>query len=224
MVKLAWDKTGERLYETGTAKGALFLQDNTGAYEEAVAWNGLVAVRQSPDGAEESPIFADNIKYLSLMSAENFKGTIEAYTYPEEFSKADGSAEVVPGVYLGQQTRNPFGLVYSTIVGNDTQGNDYGEKLHIIYNAKVAPSERSYETVNDTPAAITFSWAFTTTPEQVATDGFKPTAYVSIDSTKVAPAVFKAVEDAVYGTAEIPAALPSIDELIELITGATPAQ
>lgn len=221
MPKLVWDKIGERLFETGTAKGALFLQGPTGAYETGVAWNGLVAVRQSPDGAEETPIYADNIKYLSMMSAENFKGTIEAYTYPDEFAACEGSKEVVPGVHVGQQARQGFGMVYSTLVGNDTQGTEFGEKIHIIYGAKVAPTERSYETVNNDPNAITFSWAFTTTPAEVTTDGFKPTAYISVDSTKVTPEIFQSVVDAVYGTAEKEPTLPSIDDLITLVsTGA----
>lgn len=220
MPKLIWDKVGERYYETGTSKGALFLADTTGEYLPGVAWNGLVAVRQSPDGAEETPIFADNIKYLALTSAENFKGTIEAYTYPTDFAKADGSAEVIPGVYLGQQARTTFGMAYSTIVGNDTMGNDFGEKIHIIYGAKVSPTERSYETVNNDPNAITFSWAFSTTSASVSAEGFKPTAYFTIDSTKVSAVVFKSVQDLIYGTELVVSALPSIDELITLVKAA----
>ena len=167
MPRLTWDAVGERLYETGTKKGVVFVQNDAGVFGAGVAWNGLTSVKQSPDGAEETPIYADDIKYLSLSSAENFKGTIEAYTYPEEFAACDGSAEVVAlsGVYAGQQERKTFAMVYSTVVGNDVQGNDYGEKLHIVYNAKVSPSERAYETINDTPAALTFSWGFTTIPE-----------------------------------------------------------
>lgn len=217
MAALVWDKTGERRYETGTSKGVLYLTDQTGDYLPGEAWNGLVAVRQSPDGAEETPIYADNIKYLALTSAENFKGTIEAYTYPESFGKADGSADVIPGVSLGQQTRVSFGMAYETVVGNDTMGNDYGRKLHVIWNAKVAPTERSYETINETPNAITFSWAFSTTASSVEAAGFKPTAYFTVDSTKVSEAVFKAVQDALYGTGELPAELPTVDELIAIV-------
>ena len=160
MVKLQWDQVGQRLYETGTSKGVLFVQNDSGAYGTGVAWNGLQSVKKANDGAEATPLYADNMKYIELMSAENLKGSIDAYTYPEEFEACDGSAAVNPGVYVGQQTRKPFGLVYSTIVGNDTKGNRYGEKLHIIYNAKVSPTERAYETVNEDPTALTFSWEF----------------------------------------------------------------
>lgn len=218
MVKLVWDESGKRLYETGTNQGALYVQNALGGYEEGVAWNGLVAVRQSPDGAEETPIYADNIKYLAMQSAENFKGTVEAYTYPDEFGECDGSAEVASGVHVGQQTRKAFGLVYSTIVGNDTLGNDYGEKLHVIYNAKVAPSERAYETLNDTPNAITFSWEFSTTPVSIAKEGIKPSAYLTFDSTKMDAGKFKAIKDKLYGTEALEATLPTPDELITLAT------
>ena len=218
MPKLTWDAAGERLYETGTSKGVLFAQTALGAYGAGVAWNGLTKVTQSPDGAEESPIYADNIKYLSLTSVENFKGTIEAYTYPDEFAACDGSAEVVAGVHLGQQPRMGFGLAYSTIVGNDVAGNEYGEKIHIIYAAKVTPAERAYETVNGDPNAITFSWSFTTTPQQIAAAGFKPSAYICIDSTKVAAPKFTAIKDLLYGTEAKTSKLPSIDEIITLVT------
>lgn len=224
MVKLAWDKIGERQYETGTSKGVLFLQDDTGAYLPGVPWSGLTSVKQSPDGAEETPVYANNAKYLSLLSAENFKGTIEALTYPEEFALCDGSAEILAnsGVYAGQQERKPFGLVYSTIVGNDTVGNEFGEKIHVIYNAKVSPSERAYETVNDTPAAMTFSWGFTTTP--VSVDDVpalkRPTAYVSIDSTKVAAPKFAAIKDLIYGTASTESEMPTLAELLTILNAA----
>lgn len=224
MAKLVWDKVGERQYETGTKRGALFIQDNTGAYGVGVAWNGLTSVKQSPDGAEETPIYADDIKYLSLFSAENFKGSIDAYTYPEEFEACNGSSEILAdsGVYAGQQERKSFGLVYTTVVGNDTMGNDYGEKLHIIYNAKASPSERSYETINDTPAAITFSWNFTTTP--VSVDDIpalkRPTAYISVDSTKVDPAKFQSIKDLVYGTEAEEPSLPTIAEILAIVTAA----
>lgn len=222
MSKLKWDDIGKRVYETGTSKGVLYTQDETGAYETGVAWSGLVSVKQSPDGAEPQDMYADNIKYLSMTSAENFKGTIDAFTYPEEFGKCDGSAELAAGsgVYAGQQARSAFGMVYSTVVGNDTVGNAFGEKIHIIYNAKVAPSERAYETINETPSAITFSWGFTTTPVSVddipALD--QPTAYISIDSTKAEPAKFKAIQDVLYGTETLEASLPTLSELITLIT------
>lgn len=222
MAKLLWDQVGQREYETGASHGALYVQDETGAYGTGVAWNGLVAVRQSPDGAEETPIYADNIKYLALTSAENFKGTIEAYTYPDEYAECDGSAEVAPGVFVGQQRRKQFGLAYTTVIGNDTMGNDYGEKLHVIYQAKVAPSERSYETINETPSAITFSWAFSTTPVQVETEGLKPSAYISFDSTKLSKEAYAAVKAKLFGSddASVPT-LPTMDELIAL--AATPA-
>lgn len=218
MAKLVWDKVGERLYETGTSHGVLYVQQPTGDYGEGVAWNGLTAVKQSPDGAEPSPIYANNKKYLELMSAENFKGGIEAYTYPDEFMACDGSKEAAPGVYLGQQERTPFGLTYATIIGNDTEGIEHGEKIHLIYGARVSPSERAYETVNDDPNALTFSWDFSTVAQEVANEGFKPTAYVSVDSTKVPEAKLQILKDLLYGTEEAPATLPSIDEVITLLT------
>lgn len=220
MPKLTWDQNGERTYETGTDHGVLYLQDNEGAFQAGVAWNGLTKVSEAPEGAEETALYADNVKYLSLYSAENFKGTIEAYTYPDEFAIADGSAEIANGVVIGQQTRRPFGLVYRTIKGNDIKENDYGYKIHIIYNAKVSPSSRDYETVNDTPGAITFSWAFTTTPVQV--EGFKPTATFVVDSTIVEPTKLKALEDMLFGTDEVEAKMPTPEELIALIKPDTP--
>lgn len=216
MVKLKWDQAGERLYETGTSKGVLFPQDTTGAYPKGVAWNGLVSVKKSNDGAEETPLYADNMKYLSLMSAENLKGSIDAFTYPEEFEACDGSAAVNPGVYVGQQNRVPFGLVYSTIVGNDTQGNAYGEKMHFIYNAKVSPSERAYETVNEDPTALTFSWEFSTTPEDLSAIGLEPSAGLTVSSVEVGAEKFKALQDLVYGTETQEPKLPTIAEIIAL--------
>ena len=183
MSKLVWDQTGHRLYETGVKNGVLYVQNGTGEYGEGVAWNGLTAINQSPSGAEASPLYADDIKYLELMSVEEFGGSIEAYTYPEEFEACDGSAAIVTGVKIGQQKRSAFGLCYRTIIGNDTENDEYGYKLHLVYGCKAAPSEKAYATVNDSPEAITFSWEFTTTP--VPVDGFKPTSYVEIDSTKV---------------------------------------
>lgn len=217
MVKLKWDQTGERLYETGTKRGVLYVQQE-GAYPTGVAWNGLTAVRQSPDGAEETPLYADDIKYLAMYSAENFKGTIEAYTYPDEFAECDGSKELTLGLFVGQQNRKAFGMSYITTIGNDTMGNSYGEKLHVIYNAKVSPSERSYETINDTPNAITFSWEFATTPVDIDIDDVLPSAYFVIDSTKMSAAQYKAVKDALHGTEEVAAKLPTPEKLIALAT------
>ena len=215
MPKLTWDENGTRVYETGTDHGVLYLQGTDGVLQTGVSWNGLTKVSEAPEGAEETALYADNVKYLSLYSAENFKGTIEAYTYPDEFAIADGSAELAKGVVIGQQTRRPFGLVYRTIKGNDIKENDYGYKLHIIYNAKVSPSSRDYETVNDTPGAITFSWAFTTTPVQVA--GFKPTATFVVDSTAADPTNLKALEDMLFGTDEAEPKMPTPEELISII-------
>ena len=218
--KLVWDQTGQRLYETGTNKGVLFVQDAAGAYGEGIAWNGLVSVKQSNDGAEETPLYADNMKYLSLMSAENLKGSIDAFTYPEEFEACDGSAAVNPGVYVGQQIRKPFGLVYSTIVGNDTQGNAYGEKIHIVYNAKVSPAERAYETVNDSPAAITFSWNYSTTPVDLSDVNLDPSAGITVSKNEVSAAAWTSLTDALYGSATMASHLPTIQEVITMTQGA----
>lgn len=220
MAKLKWDQTGERVYETGTSKGVLFVQDNKGAYETGVAWNGLISASNGNDGAEPTDLYADNIKYLSLMSAENKKGTVEAYTYPEEFEACDGSRAVNPGVYIGQQARTPFGMVYSTIVGNDTEGNAYGEKMHFIYNAKVAPSERAYETINEDPEAITFSWEYTTTPVDLSEHDLEASAGVTVSKTEVSEGVWTLLQDQVYGTEEDSSTLPSISELITLTKAA----
>jgi hypothetical protein len=214
--KLVWDQTGERLYETGTSKGVLFIQGTTGTYGAGVAWNGLVSVKQSNDGAEETPIYADNMKYLSLFSAENLKGSIDAFTYPDEFEACDGSAAPNPGVYVGQQTRVPFGLAWSTIVGNDTQGNAYGEKIHIIYNAKVSPAERAYETVNDSPAALTMSWNYFTTPVDLSDVDLEPSAGIVVDKSKVSAAAWTALTDALYGTATVASHLPTIQQVITM--------
>lgn len=214
MAKLVWDQTGERLYETGVSKGVLYVQEN-GAYPAGVAWNGLTAVTESPSGAEATPMYADDIKYLNLMSTEEFGATIEAYTYPDAFAVCDGSAALAEGVYIGQQARKTFGLCYRTVVGNDVDNNDYGYKIHIIYGCLAAPSEKAYATINDSPEAITFSWEVTTTP--VSVEGFKPTATVVIDSTKVDEAKLKALEDALYGTADKEAYLPLPDEIVTLL-------
>lgn len=198
MSKLVWDQTGERLYETGVKNGVLYPIQTGGLYTKGVPWNGLTAVTESPSGAEATALYADDIKYLSLISAEEFGATIEAYTYPEEFGECDGSAAIATGVYVGQQKRKTFGLSYRTVLGNDVDNNDYGYKLHLIYGALAAPSEKGYSTINDSPDAITFSWEVTTTPVNVA--GFKPTASVTIDSTKADPEKLKELEAILYGT------------------------
>ena len=196
--KLTWDQTGERLYETGVKKGVLYPQAEGGLYPVGTAWNGLTAVTESPSGAEATALYADDIKYLNLISAEEFGATIEAYTYPDEFAQCDGSAAIATGVVIGQQKRKQFGLAYQTTLGNDVDNNDYGYKLHMIYNALAAPSEKAYATINDSPEAITFSWEVTTTPVNV--EGFKPTASVTIDSTKVDADKLASLEKILYGT------------------------
>lgn len=217
MAKLVWDESGKRLYETGVEKGVLYVQGENGQYQNGVAWNGLTAVTESPSGAEPTALYADDIKYLELFSAEEFGATIEAYTYPAEFEACDGSASLGEGVTIGQQDRKAFGLCYRTIVGNDVKGNENGYKLHLIYGAKAKPSEKAYATVNDSPEAVTFSWEVTTTPVNVA--GFKPTASVTIDSTKILPEKLKLIEDKLYGTASEEATLPLPDEIKQIITG-----
>ena len=220
MAKLVWDKTGDRLYETGVKNGVLYIP-TAGVYSKGVAWNGLTAVTESPSGAEATALYADDTKYLSLMSTEEFGATIEAYTYPDEFAACDGSAELADGVMIGQQKRSTFGLCYKTTVGNDTEGNDHGYKLHIIYGALAKPSERAYATINDSPEAITFSWEITTTPVNVA--GAKPTASLVIDSTKADPSKLAALEDILYGKYGEPGnepRLPLPDEIKTLMTAA----
>lgn len=217
MAKLVWDKTAERLYETGTSKVVLYVRDETGAYPEGVAWNGVTAISQSPSGAEPNPLWADDMKYLNLMSAEEFAASIEAYMYPEEFGECDGSATLAPGVTIGQQKRKTFGLCYKTVLGNDVEGNDYGYKLHLIYGCLAAPSERGYTTINDSPEAMTMSWEISTTPVEV--EGFKPTALLEIDSTTVTPENMKKLEDILYGatTPESKARLPLPDEVASIV-------
>ena len=220
MAKLVWDKTGDRLYETGVKNGVLYIP-TAGVYSKGVAWNGLTAVTESPAAAEATPLYADDTKYLSLMSTEEFGATIEAYTYPDEFAACDGSAELADGVMIGQQKRSTFGLCYKTTIGNDTDGNDHGYKLHIIYGAMAAPSEKAYSSINDSPEAITFSWEITTTPVNVT--GAKPTASLVIDSTKADPSKLAALEDILYGkdgeSASEPR-LPLPDEIKSLMTAA----
>ena len=210
MAKIVWDNTGERLYETGVKNGVLYVQE-AGAYPKGVAWNGLTAVTESPSGAAATPLYADDIKYLNLYSAEEFGATIEAYTYPEEFAACDGSAALAAGVYIGQQTRKAFGMSYKTTVGNDTDGADHGYKLHLIYGAMASPSEKAYATINDSPEAITFSWEVTTTPVNVT--GHKPTASITIDSTKVDAEKLAALEAMLYGDESTEAKLPLPDEI-----------
>lgn len=212
---IAWDKTGERFYETGVKKGVLYLQDTTGNYPSGVAWNGLTAVTESPSGAEATPLYADDIKYLNLYSVEEFGATVEAYTYPDEFAVCDGSAELVTGVKIGQQKRKAFGLSYVTTKGNDVDGNDHGYLIHLVYGAMAAPSEKSYASVNDSPEAITFSWEITTTPVSVA--GFEPTSCIVIDSTTVDKAKLAAFEKILYGSETAAARLPLPDEVKTLL-------
>lgn len=218
MSKLVWDKTGERHYETGVKQGVLYPQAAGGTYPKGVAWNGLTNVTESPSGAEATALYADDIKYLNLISTEEFGGTIEAYTYPDEFADCDGSATIADGVYVGQQPRKTFGLCYRTTLGNDVDNNNYGYKLHLVYGALAAPSEKAYSTINDSPEAITFSWEFSTTPVNVT--GHKPTASITIDSTKVAPEKLADLEKILYGDTDAEARLPLPDEVAQIMTAA----
>ena len=217
---MIWDQTGERLYETGTDHGVLYpaldtVSDPTKPYGEGVAWNGLTAVNESPSGAEPNPLWADNIKYLNLMSAETFGATIEAYTYPAEFEACDGSREIAVGAVIGQQPRKMFGFCYRTLIGNDTQSNDHGYKLHLVYGCLASPSAKNYQTVNDSPEAITFSWEISTTPVDVT--GFKPTATLVIDSTKTDAAKLASLEEILYGSGNVAARLPLPNEVVTLL-------
>ena len=222
MARLVWDQTGQKTYETGVKQGVLYPQGEGGAYPKGYAWNGLTGVTESPSGAESNPLYADDIKYLNLISAEEFGATIEAYTYPDEFAECDGSAEIAPGVTIGQQARKAFGMAYKTTFGNDVDGNEHGYKLHLIYGALATPSEKAYATINDSPEAITFSWEVTTTP--VAVEGFKPTASLTIDSTKVDKDKLTALEDVLYGKDSVEARLPLPNEVAELMKTGTVAQ
>lgn len=213
-MELVWDQTGERRYEAGVDHGVLFLPDETGQYVQGVAWNGLTTVTESPSGAEASPQFADNIKYLNLISAEEFGATIEAFTYPDEFAECDGTARPSPGVSIGQQGRRLFGLCYRTLVGNDVDGTDSGYKLHLIYGAQAAPSEKAYGTINDSPEALAFSWEVTTSPVQVT--GYKPSASLTIDSTKESAADMAALEAILFGTPGDDPRMPLPDEVIAI--------
>lgn len=217
MTKLLWDQVGGRVYETGVDRAVLYIPDGSGNYADGYAWNGLTTVTESPSGAEASPQYADNIKYLNLISAEEFGATVEAFTYPDEFAQCDGTATPQPGVAIGQQGRKSFGLAYRTRVGNDVDGTDHGYKLHLIYGALAAPSEKAYGTINDSPEAITFSWEVSTTPVDVP--GYKPTAQLTIDSTKVDATALAALEDLLYGTAGGDASLPLPSAVLALFAG-----
>lgn len=223
MTQLEWDKVGERIYETGVDHGVLYLPNASGVYDEGFAWNGLITVTESPTGAEATPQYADNIKYINLISAEDFVGTVEAYTYPDEFGQCDGTAEPTPGMTIGQQNRKPFGLAYRTLVGNDLEGTDYGYKLHLIYGATAAPSEKAHGTVNDSPEAITFSWELSTTPVAVGTLGgtaYKPTATITIDSMTTPSANLAAIEQILYGAVGVDPRLPLPAEVYSLLFAA----
>lgn len=215
MAKLVWDQTGERYYETGVKQGVLYPMQEGGTYTKGVAWNGLTAVTESPSGAEATALYADDIKYLNLLSTEEFGCTIEAYTYPDEFAECDGSASLAAGVNIGQQKRKTFGLCYRTVLGNDVDNNDYAYKLHLVYGCLASPSEKAYSTINDSPDAITFSWEVTTTP--VAVTGFKPTACITIDSTKANAEKLTALEAILYGDGETEARLPLPNEIATLM-------
>lgn len=215
MFKIIWDNAGERTYETGVDHGVLYPIQEGGLYNKGVAWNGLTAITESPSGAEATPLYADNIKYLNLLSAEDFGCTIEAYTYPDEFAECDGSAEIATGVYAGQQARKVFGLCYRTVLGNDIDSNAHGYKLHLIYGCLASPSEKSYSTVNDSPEAITFSWEVKSTPVNVS--GFKPTAVLTIDSTKVNAEKLANLEKVLYGSESTEAKLPTPDEVVAIV-------
>ena len=215
--RLVWDAVGERLFETGVKQCVLYPIDKiSGTYNKGVAWNGVTSVSESPSGAEATDLYADDAKYLSLLSAETFGCTVEAYTYPEEFEACDGTAQLTPGVTIGQQARSVFGLCYRTTVGNDVDGNDHGYKLHIIYGCKATPSEKSYSSINDSPEAITFSWTVNTTP--VSVEGFKPTASLVIDSTKVDKAKLSKLEDVLYGSESADPRLPLPNEIVTILT------
>lgn len=216
MSKLTWDNTGERFYETGVKNGVLYVYAD-GKYGNGVAWNGLTAISESPSGAEATALYADDIKYLNLLSNEEFGATIEAYTYPDEFAACDGSAALTTGIMLGQQKRSTFGLCYRTALGNDEDGTDYGYKLHLIYGCLAAPSEKQYSTINDSPEAITFSWEISTTP--VTVEGFKPTATITIDSTKVGEGVMDKIEAKLYGSESDEPTLLMPAELLALVSG-----
>lgn len=222
MSKIVWDADAQRYYETGTSKGVHYMRDDDGTYKNGVAWNGLTGVTESPSGAEPTDLWADNMKYLTMRSAEDLGATVTAYTYPDQFAECDGSAKVADGMMIGQQTRKSFGLCYQTVKGNDVNNNDFGYKIHCLYGCTASPSERGYQTINDSPEAIEFSWELTTTP--VAVEGYKPTSIVTIDSTEFKTdeqkARLKALEDILYGTEENEPRLPLPDEIKTILTAA----
>lgn len=213
--KIVWNETGKRYYEAGVKNGVLYVQNTDGSYPKGVAWNGLINVNEKPSGAEATPLYADDTKYVELQSKEDFGATIEAYTYPDEFEACDGSAEIAEGIKIGQQSRNTFGMCYRTVIGNDIEGNNHGYKLHIIYGCKAAPSEKAYQTINDSPEAITFSWEVTTTP--VAVTGYEPTSSLVIDSRTVSPENLAKIEEALYGSESKDAYLPLPDAIVALL-------
>lgn len=215
MAKLVFNNVGERLFETGVKNGVLYVMGDDGTYENGVVWNGLTAVTESPSGAETTPLYADDVKYVVIYAAEEFGATVEAYTYPEEFEECDGSASIFEGITIGQQTRKSFGMCYKTSVGNDVQGQDFGYKIHIIYGAKAAPSEKSYSTINDSPEAVTFSWELSTVP--VPVEGFNPTATMVIDSTRVPAEKMTLIENKLYGTESEEPTLPLPNEILTLL-------
>jgi hypothetical protein len=216
MAVLTWDGTGEKFFESGVDRGVLYLPDVAGVYDTGVPWNGLISVTEAPSGAEPNPQYADNIKYLNLISAEDFSGTIEAYTFPDEFLVCDGSIEPVAGLQVTGQDRKTFGLSYRTKLGNDVAGQDLAYKIHLVYGALAAPSEKSFQTINESPEALTFSWEFSTTPAPMT--GYKPTALLVVNSLTVGTAELAALEDVLYGTAGTDAALPTPDEVLALLT------
>ena len=215
MAKLVFDAVGSRFFETGVKNGVLFVQGENGEYENGVVWNGLTAVTESPSGAEATPLYADDMKYVVLYSTEEFGATIEAYTYPEEFEQCDGSAQLGAGITIGQQQRKSFGLVYKTVIGNDVQGQELGYKIHIIYGAKAAPSEKAFATINDSPEAVTFSWEVSTVP--VPVEGHRPTSTLVIDSTKVDAEKLAAIEDKLFGSEAEESTLPLPDEIAQML-------
>ena len=220
MARISWDQVGERLYEAGVDRGVLYLADALGQYDTGFAWNGLTGVTESPSGAESNPQYADNIKYLNLISAEEFGATIEAFTYPDEFAQCDGTATPLPGLALGQQGRRLFGLSYRTLVGNDTNGTEHGYKIHLIYGAQASPSEKAYATINDSPEALTFSWELSTSA--VPVEGYKPTASITLNSTELPANLMATFEDILYGSAAVEPRLPPPDEVITHFTPAGP--
>lgn len=216
MVALTWDGVGERIYEAGVDKGVLYIPNASGVYAAGYAWNGLISVNEAPSGAESSPQYADNIKYLNLLSAEEFGATIEAFTYPDEFGPCDGTAAPVPGLVVSQQARSTFGLSYRTKIGNDVDGADHGYKIHMVYGCLASPSEKGYSTINDSPEAITFSWEITTTPAPIT--GYNPTSSLVVSSLEIGATELAALEEALYGAAATTAHLPTPDEVIALLT------